>query len=228
MDFRSADVFLLPKMGLLTEACNYRPFSLTSVPRKVLESIIKDRVADFLEINNLINTSQNGFRRGSSWVTNILDYIITCLVSVTVRGPWIQSFETSARPLIRSPISLWGSFAPSPSKAMLLPGLRTGWRDRGRGSLLTVWPLTGPLFSVVFFKGQFLGTSFLSSTIRTWTSASPAKTIPSKRLMLLIRNLWRSCKETLQPLENGPRIITNMNKYHVLQVGTIILCLVRK
>ena len=188
MDFRSADVFLLPKMGLLTEACNYRPISLTSVPRKVLESIIKDRVVNFLEINNLINTSQNGCRRGSSWVTNILDYIITCLVSVTVRGPWIQSFETSARPLIRSPISSWGSFAPSPSKAMLLPGLRTGWRDRGRRSLLingvtSDWTAVqcgvlqgsvfGNLFSVVYNKNLNLSISIKDDTKQEIDAVDP-------------------------------------------------------
>ena len=61
-------------MGLLTDTGNYRPFSLTSILRKVLESIIKDRVVNFLETNNLINTSQHGFRQGRSSVTNLLDF----------------------------------------------------------------------------------------------------------------------------------------------------------
>ena len=53
---------------------NYRPISLTFVPGKVLESIIKDRVVNFQETNNLINTSQHGFRQGRSCVTNLLDF----------------------------------------------------------------------------------------------------------------------------------------------------------
>ena len=73
-DFRSADVCPIPKKGLLTDTGNYRPISLTSVPGKVLESIIKDRVVNFLETNNLINTSQHGFRQGRSCVTNLLDF----------------------------------------------------------------------------------------------------------------------------------------------------------
>ena len=52
----------------------YIPISLTSVPGKVLESIIKDRVVNFLETNNLINTSQHGFRQVRSSVTNLLDF----------------------------------------------------------------------------------------------------------------------------------------------------------
>ena len=63
-DFRSADVCPIPKKGLLTDTGNYRPISLTSVPGKVLQSIIKDRVVNFLETNNVINTSQHGFRQG--------------------------------------------------------------------------------------------------------------------------------------------------------------------
>ena len=73
-DFRSADVCPIPKKGLLTDTGNYRHISLTFVPGKVLESIIKDRVVNFLETNNLINTSQHGFCQGRSCVTNLLDF----------------------------------------------------------------------------------------------------------------------------------------------------------
>ena len=52
----------------------YKPISLISVPGKVLESIINDKVINFLETNNLINTSQHGFRQGRFCVTNLLDF----------------------------------------------------------------------------------------------------------------------------------------------------------
>ena len=48
LDFRSADVCPIPKKGLLTDTGNYRPISLSSVPGKFLESIIKNRVVNFL------------------------------------------------------------------------------------------------------------------------------------------------------------------------------------
>ena len=75
-DLRSADVCPIPKKGLLTDTGNYRPISLTSIPGRVLESIIKDSVVNFLETNNLINTSQHGFRQGRSCVTNLLDFYV--------------------------------------------------------------------------------------------------------------------------------------------------------
>ena len=54
-EFWSADVCPIPKKGHLTDTGNYRPISLTSVPGKVIESIIKDWVVNFQETNNLIN-----------------------------------------------------------------------------------------------------------------------------------------------------------------------------
>ena len=76
LDFKFADVCPIPKKCLLTDTGNYRPITLTSVPGKLLESIIKDRVVNFLEtkFNSLINTSQHGFRQGRSCVTNLLDF----------------------------------------------------------------------------------------------------------------------------------------------------------
>ena len=43
---------------------NYRPVSLTSVVCKVLESIIKDAIMDYLEQHKLIEVSQHGFLLG--------------------------------------------------------------------------------------------------------------------------------------------------------------------
>ena len=48
LDFRSADVCFISKNGLLTDMDDNRPISLTSVPGKFLEFIIKDRVVNFL------------------------------------------------------------------------------------------------------------------------------------------------------------------------------------
>ena len=41
---------------------------------KVLESITKDWILDHLEVHQLLNTSQHGFRRGRSCIINLLDF----------------------------------------------------------------------------------------------------------------------------------------------------------
>ena len=46
---------------------------------KVIEKVIKQKLVQYLESNNLINTTQHGFRIGRSTLTNLLehyDYIL--------------------------------------------------------------------------------------------------------------------------------------------------------
>ena len=53
---------------------NYRPVSLTSVVRKLLETLIRDDMVEFLVKHQLINTSQHGFLKARSCLTNLLCY----------------------------------------------------------------------------------------------------------------------------------------------------------
>ena len=54
------------------KSVNYRPVSLTSVICKVLETIIRDHMMDFLIKHKLINPSQHGFLKARSCLTNLL------------------------------------------------------------------------------------------------------------------------------------------------------------
>ena len=49
--------------------------SLTSVPCKVLESIIKDNIVNHLLLNKLVIDSQHGFTKHKSCTTNILEFM---------------------------------------------------------------------------------------------------------------------------------------------------------
>jgi len=73
-DWRRADVVPIPKKGPEDTAGNFRPVSLTSVPGKVLESVLKTRIARHLEENGLLLNSQHGFRSGRSCLTNLLEF----------------------------------------------------------------------------------------------------------------------------------------------------------
>ena len=74
-DWKEANVVPVYKGGSRNVATNYRPISLTSQLRKVFETIIKDQVIEFLEINALIRNSQHGFRKGRSCLTNLLLFL---------------------------------------------------------------------------------------------------------------------------------------------------------
>ena len=73
-DWRDAEVTPIHKKGPKGKSENYRPVSVTSVPGRVKESLLKDGIVQHLEENKLINGSQHGFMKGKSCLTNLLEF----------------------------------------------------------------------------------------------------------------------------------------------------------
>ena len=67
----------LVQKGSRNKSVNYRPVSLTSVICKLLETIIRDHMMDFLVKHKLINSSQHGFLKARSCLTNFFYEEIT-------------------------------------------------------------------------------------------------------------------------------------------------------
>jgi hypothetical protein len=74
-DWRTANVTPIHKKGTKGDPGNYRPVSLTSIPCKIMESIIKDRIMGHLLDNELIQESQHGFMPGKSCATNLVEFM---------------------------------------------------------------------------------------------------------------------------------------------------------
>jgi Reverse transcriptase (RNA-dependent DNA polymerase)/Endonuclease-reverse transcriptase len=72
-EWKNANVVPIYKKGPKTDKANYRPVSLTSIPCKIMESIVKDRILEFLEDNDSLNQAQHGFMKGRSCLTNLLE-----------------------------------------------------------------------------------------------------------------------------------------------------------
>jgi hypothetical protein len=70
-DWKLARITPIFKRGVKAMASNYRPVSLTSVPCKILEGLIKDEMMKHLTDNRLLNSSQHGFIGGRSCATNL-------------------------------------------------------------------------------------------------------------------------------------------------------------
>ena len=73
-DWRNANVTPLFKKGSKSDVKNYRPVSLTSIPCKILETIIKENINIHLDKYNLISKSQHGFLSGKSCLSNLLEF----------------------------------------------------------------------------------------------------------------------------------------------------------
>ena len=73
-DWKLANVAPIHKKGPKGDVQNYRPISLTSIPCKIMESIIKDEIIDHLLSKKILKTSQHGFMKDKSTVTNLLEF----------------------------------------------------------------------------------------------------------------------------------------------------------
>ena len=89
--WRHANVIPIPKPNKnKDDATNYRPIALTSCLCKTMERLVNNRLYWFLEKHNILNNSQNGFRKHR----NCLDHV--CSLDTFIRESFIKDFHTIA------------------------------------------------------------------------------------------------------------------------------------
>ena len=72
--WKRANVIPLFKGGDLTNVNNYRPISLLPLPGKIIEKMIHSQINNFLDDNHLLNSKQDGFRKGRSTIDTIAGF----------------------------------------------------------------------------------------------------------------------------------------------------------
>ena len=72
LEWKEANIIPLFKKGSRNKSVNYRPVSLTSGICKLLETMIRDHMMDFLLKHRLINHYQHGFLKARSCLTNLI------------------------------------------------------------------------------------------------------------------------------------------------------------
>lgn len=72
VDWKAGNITPIFKKGVKTDASNYRPISLTSIVCKLFESIIRDHIVLYFNVNNLFSNKQYGFIKGRSTVLQLL------------------------------------------------------------------------------------------------------------------------------------------------------------
>ena len=78
LDWKEANVTPIHKKGPKTSPRNYRPVSLTSIPCKILENLIKEQIQE----HSLNNMKGHGFIKGRSCLTNLLETLDDVTTSI--------------------------------------------------------------------------------------------------------------------------------------------------
>ena len=73
MIWKAAEVTAIFKKGDKTNPTKYRPVSLTSIICKNLESLITDKIREYMESNSFFTNCQHRFRQHRSCVTQLLE-----------------------------------------------------------------------------------------------------------------------------------------------------------
>ncbi|CAM4670315.1 unnamed protein product [Caretta caretta] len=73
-DWKKANVVPIFKKGKKEDPGNYGPVSLTSVPGKIMEQVLKESIRKHLEERKVIRNTQHGFTKGKSCLTNLIAF----------------------------------------------------------------------------------------------------------------------------------------------------------
>jgi len=139
-DRRKASITPIFKKGKKEDPRNYRLVSLTSIPGKVMQQFILDAICKQVEEKQVIRTSQHGFTKGKSCLTNLIAYYdgMTSWVDEVVYLDFSKAFDTVSHNILIAKLRKCGldewtvggieNWMNGRSQQVVISGTESSWR----------------------------------------------------------------------------------------------------
>ena len=153
--------------GKKTDPSSYRPISLTVLPCKSMESLVKEVMSQHLETHNLINSNQHGFVKHKSCVTNLLE-ALDMISEVIHRGfsidliflDFAKAFDMVSHDGLLHKLKFYGfsnniinwisAFLKGRKQKVVLGDVESDWKDVLSG--VPQGSVLGPLLFIVYIN----------------------------------------------------------------------------
>lgn len=234
--WKSSYIIPLNKVSVPTSPADTRPIANLSHLAKSFDALVTRQITSYLEVNNLLNYQQSGFRRfhsTQSVLLRILDDvrqgIDQGLVTVLVLFDFSKAFDTLNHSLILSQLRSFG-FDQLSLKWIFsyLSGRSHSIRD-SNGEPVPFLPCTsgvpqgsspGPIFFIIFINSLFSRLKYCKDTCNIFADDTQFHlTTPFSRLSLAVANL-NSDIESLVAWARDTGLILNAKKTQAIILGS--------
>lgn len=228
--WREANVTPIFKKGSKGAVENHRPVSLTSIPCRIMESIMRDEIVEHLLNNSLINESQHGFLKNKSCATNLLEFL-EAITSEADNGspidiiyldfskafdkvPKLRLMEKLAAHSISGKVFNWiKNWLSDRTQRTVLNGKQSDWSDVWSG--VPQGSVLGPVLFLIFINDL----DFIRHLITVLKKFADDTKLGQKILNDSDRQNLQDCLDMLYDWANKWGMQFNVSKCKILHTG---------